>query len=204
MTPTSKKPAPAPCIIHINTYLCCVFAKDVCNNERVNEHIFMLSCKRVSAKDIRLSIPIWMLITRLCALSLARREAIAFLLSIYSNTYPKMPKTGSIRVEAKNSTLISTSGHDTATQLVFDSLEVKDLLEFTDHLGGEDAIRRLSVVLDYPEEDYAADLAMRGLLHYYYNVSYLVDRLKEMVAVSRAAQRRSKKTRKEKEPCTTK
>lgn len=139
----------------------------------------------------------WNDFTRLCALSLPRREAIAFLLSIYSNTYPKMPKTGSIRVEAKNSTLISTSGHDTATPLVFDSLEMKDLLEFTDHLGGEDAIRRLSVVLDYPEEDYAADLAMRGLLHYYYNVSYLVDRLKEMVAVSRAAQRRGKKTRKE-------
>lgn len=196
MTPTSKKPAPTPCIININTYLCCVLRQGTTYGI-IEKWVFYIRIEPYYIGFIAACVPC--LTTSRCrssrTLASIGKQA-AFLLCMLK-FHKTMPKYDEIRVDAKHSTVLPTSGHDTATPLVFDPLEVKDLLEFTDHLGGEDAIRRLSVVLDYPEEDYAADLAMRGLLHYYYNVSYLVDRLKEMVAVSRAAQRRGKKTRKE-------
>lgn len=152
--------------------------------------IFISSCKRISVSDIRLSTPIWILILTECVRFLAEREAIAFLFCANSNTFPNMPRTESIRANANNSTVNSTSGHDTATRhpiLSITRYDADDLMQTTLRLGGEEALERLGLLVRHPHEDFAAEQAMRSLLNYYANVRYLCARLRGVILHAEAS-----------------
>lgn len=116
------------------------------------------------------------------------REAAAFL--VYQTKFSFMPKPMKREFDANNSTVNSTSGHDTATRhpiLSITRYDADDLMQTTLRLGGEEALERLGLLVRHPNEDFAAEQAMRSLLNYYANVRYLCARLRGVILHAEAS-----------------
>lgn len=88
----------------------CMFAMSM--PKTINEHrdsgIFCTILSAIIFSDIRLSNPYWITTFRCCSLSLARREAIAFLNFIKSNFIQLMPKTSENLTKGSVASLSST------------------------------------------------------------------------------------------------
>lgn len=103
---------------------------------------------------------------------------------LFAQNSKRMTKNVNLRVNANNSTVNSTSGHDTATRhpiLSITRYDADDLMQTTLRLGGEEALERLGLLVRHPHEDFAAEQAMRSLLNYYANVRYLCARLRGVI-----------------------
>lgn len=83
-----------------------------------------------------------------------------------------MPTNNEIRVNANNSTIQSTPGHDTAITL--SRYDAQSILDLAHDLHAEEALEDAGFILSSnADEDMKADAA-RSLLHFYANVRCLV------------------------------
>lgn len=151
---------------------------------------FLMSTARIFSEHTSCSHSHVVYVSKLiCSVLWREREADSFPF-IYTQISYYMPKNNEMRVDANNSTVNSTSGHDTATRhpiLSITRYDADDLMQTTLRLGGEEALERLGLLVRHPHEDFAAEQAMRSLLNYYANVRYLCARLRGVILHAEAS-----------------
>ena len=71
-----------------------------------------------------------------------------------------------------------TSEADGETIAVRASL-LEELVDLSSSLGGEEAVNELIRFIDYPQDSSAGDYALKAVVRFYSNVSYLMEQIRQ-------------------------
>lgn len=58
--------------------------------------------------------------------------------------------------------------------------DIRDLNYIADHLKGEEAVEEIIRLIDYPDDNYAQDDALKAVVRFYSNVRYLVSQMNQV------------------------